>query len=465
MTSPNVVLVLADDLGWGDLGCYGGTAIPTPAVDRLARHGTRFVDCHAASAVCTPSRYGLVTGTYPWRSPLRSGVLGGPDPALIRPGQETLASALKAAGYATGAFGKWHLGLGWRRQDGTVASAYGEGWRPDLEADGWDIDYAAPFSGGPLELGFDRFFGIAGSLDMPPYVYLDQDRAEGLPTVAKDPLVTSQRPGPAVPGWRDDEVDLRFLAEASSWVGERVEEATPFFAYVATAAPHRPCVPPRQFVGRSQAGPRGDGVCVVDHVVGELVALLERLDVLDDTVVIVASDNGAPTMFPEDGDVVGHRPNGPWRGQKADVWEAGHRVPLIVSGPGVPQGQVSSETVSLLDLLPSLAPMTGATTPQVDGRRIASLTTLVERHQPRSLGATAFDGSLTVRHGSRKAIFSSGSGGFTPPLGTPVAPDAPDGQLYDLSADPAETTNLWPDNAAEAVSMYGSFCAETGYRR
>ncbi len=463
MTQPNIVVVLADDLGWGDLGCYGASAIPTPAIDSLAARGFRFDDCHAVSAVCTPSRYGLLTGTYPWRSPLRSGVLGGADPAILQPGMATLASSLKAAGYATGAFGKWHLGLDWLHRDGTRPSAHGPAWRADMQNDGRTIDYTAPFTSGPLDHGFDRFFGIAGSLDMPPYAFLNQDRTLGVPSIEKHPLVTSQRPGLAVAGWRDDEVDLRFLAEATSWIRE---QSGPFFAYIATAAPHRPCVPPEVVKGTSKAGPRGDGVCLVDHMVGSLMQVIEELGLSDNTWVVLASDNGAPTRFPEDGDVVHHHPNGPWRGQKADAWEGGHRVPLICAGPGVTPAVVTDATVSLLDLFPTLADAVNTPAPDgLDGRSFYDLLTGIPNRDGdrRIIAATAFDGSLALRHGNRKAIFTNGSGGFSDPIGTPVDPASADGQLYDLDVDPAEQHNLWPASGDEPSRMFGLYKAVTGY--
>lgn len=458
---PNIVVFVADDLGWGDLSCYGAQGVSTPRIDELARRGTRFVDCHASSAVCTPSRYSILTGTYPWRSPLKAGVLGGADPSIIRVGTPTLASVLAGAGYRTGAFGKWHLGLGWQLRDGRRVDAFDGGFRPNMQGDGRDIDYSLPFTGGPTELGFERFFGISGSLDMPPYCFLDQDRTVGVPALEKEPLHTSQRPGLTVPGWRDDEVDVRVVSEAVSWLGDG--DGRPFFAYVASAAPHRPCVPPSFVQGTSAAGARGDSIHLVDWMVGELVDALAAAGELDNTLFLVTSDNGAPMIFPEDGDVANFPPNGPWRGQKADAYEGGHRVPLVCAGPGVPAQASRGEVISLLDLLPMIAEVVGATGVAGDGVAFALAPEAVEADPERIIGVQAYDGRLVLRSGDRKAIYGSGSGGFSEPVGEPCGPDDPDGQVYDLGSDPAETRNLWGDGERTEVVLHERFSNTTGY--
>ncbi|MFD0864710.1 arylsulfatase [Tessaracoccus lubricantis] len=450
-----MIVILADDLGWGDLGCYGATRVRTPNIDALAARGTSYWDAHAASSVCTPSRYGLLTGLHPWRSPLKAGVLGGADPCIIADDVPTIASVLQAEGYRTGAFGKWHLGLDWQRLDGSRATAFDSGFTPDMQGDGRDIDYTVAFRNGPLEHGFERYFGIAGSLDMPPYCFLDQDHTVGVPTLEKQPLITSQRPGLTVPGWEDDQVDVAVTRAAQEWLSTRDER--PFFAYVAAASPHRPCVPPAFVRGTSDAGVRGDSIHLFDWMVGELLGALSD-DVLAQTLVIVTSDNGAPMIFPEDGDVVIHRPNGAWRGQKADAYEAGHRVPLVVSGPGIAMGAESRALVSLLDLLPTVGRFAGvASLPQVDG------VALDERTERELVGAQAFDGRLVLRSASTKVIYGSGSGGFSEPVGEPCASDSELVQIYDLEADPEEVFDLQGSEPSVAVSLYDEFAAATGF--
>lgn len=460
---PNVILFVADDLGWADLGCYGALGVSTPRIDALAATGTRFWDCHAASSVCTPSRYGILTGRYPWRSPLKSGVLGGADPCIIAAGTRTLARMLAGVGYRTAAFGKWHLGLGWSRKDGTTVSAFGDQFEADMQGEGRDIDYEEPFTNGPLEHGFERFFGIAGSLDMPPYCFLDQDRTVGVPTLEKEPRVTSQRPGLMVPDWRDDQVDVRVAEEAVDWL--RSDDGRPFFAYVASAAPHRPCVPPDFVAGTSRAGARGDSIHLVDWMVGRLVDALDEAT-LRQTVFIFTSDNGAPLIFPEDGDVVNYPPNGSWRGQKGDAFEGGHRVPLIWSGPGVPGGAVHSFPVSLLDLMPTLAAIVGTQggMGDVDGVEVRFTEATESGTSPdRVFGVQAFDGRLALRAGRYKAIYGSGSGGFSDPVGVPCGPGDSLGQLYDLDADPAETQNLWRTRAGTVRELHRRYSSVTGY--
>lgn len=479
---PNVVIVLADDLGWGDLGCYG-SAIPTPNIDRLAGEGVRATDCHSASAVCTPSRYALQTGRYAWRSPLKSFVLMGHGPAIIEPDRATLGSVLRDAGYATGAFGKWHLGLGWRHTDGSVRDAFAPAavLHDDVATDfGRDIDYSTPFAGGPVELGYDRYFGIAGSLDMPPYCFLDQDRTVGVPIREKDVYLTEQRPGRQVDGWREDEVDVRFVDEADRWLRQR-DPDQPFLCYVATSAPHRPNVPPPLIRGRSGLGDRADGVCLVDWMVGRLRRAIEALGVLDETLFVVTSDNGAVTYFTDDGDPARHRPNGDWRGQKGDLWDGGHREPFIARWPGhFAAGRVSDAPFCLTDVLPTVAQAAGVDLPQGSAEDGRSMLGVLAGQEPadyeRAIVHHSLAGRFAVRRGRWKALFSPGSGGgFSEPSisalfsgGTGrahVAPawdaDHPRGQLYDLEADPYERDDQWVQRPDIAGELYRIACRTT----
>jgi arylsulfatase A-like enzyme len=480
---PNIVIVLADDMGWGDLGCYG-SPIPTPNIDALAVQGVRATDCHAASAVCTPSRYGLLTGRYSWRGPLKNFVLMGHGPALIEPHRPTLASVLRDAGYVTGGFGKWHLGLGWRHTDGTVRNAFSPGapLHDDVQTDfGRDIDYAAPVTGGPTDLGFDRFFGIAGSLDMPPYAFIDQDRTVGIPEREKEVYLTEQRPGLQVEGWDESAVDVRFVDEACAFIAGQSADG-PFLSYLATSAPHRPNVPPEQVRGRSGLGARADGVCLVDWAVGRLRAELQRLGVLDDTLFIVTSDNGAPMIFTDDGDVSVHRPNGPWRGQKGDLWEGGHREPFIARWPGVlPAGSVTDAPLCLTDVLPTVAAAAGIAVPDgaaEDGRDMLPVLIGTQTGDAdRPIVHHSLAGRFAVRAGRWVALFADGSGGgFSEPsigalfdTGSGTAHSAPPwdahhpaGQLYDLAADPGQLVNLWGVEAQVARRLYALTTGITG---
>ncbi len=472
---PNVIVVLADDMGWGDLGCYG-SPIPTPNIDALAAGGVRATDCHSASAVCTPSRYALMTGRYAWRGPLKNFVLMGHGPALIEPDRPTLASVLHDAGYTTGAFGKWHLGLGWRHTDGSVRDAFAPGavLQDDVETDfGRDIDYTAPVTGGPTELGFDRFFGIAGSLDMPPYAFIDTDRTVGVPDRDKHEYLTEQRPGLQVDGWREDEVDLRFTAEAVRFIREAPADA-PYLCYLAPSAPHRPVVPPDVVRGRSGLGDRADGVCLVDDAVGELLAAVAQRGDAENTLVIVTSDNGAPMVFTDDGDTSVHKPNGDWRGQKGDLWDGGHREPFIAYWPGrIPAGSLLEAPICLTDVLPTVAVAAETSLPAgaaEDGRDLlAGLTGTETLPDDRPIVHHSLGGRFAIRSGRWKAVFAPGSGGgFSEPSisalfssgsgkaheNPPWDADHPDGQLYDVHADPAETTNRWHDSPDVVRALY-----------
>lgn len=468
---PNIVLVLADDLGWGDVSCYGATRITTPNIDSLAAEGIRLTDAHAASAVCTPSRYALLTGRYSWRSPLKQGVLMGHGPALIEPFRATFASVLKAAGYATAAIGKWHLGLGWKHLDGSTWDAF-NGKDPleyqlgdplvkhrDMDLDsGVDIDYSKPFIGGPLDLGFDRFFGIAGSLNMPPYAFLEQDRTVGIPRRKKRRFLPSQRPGFETDDWDEREVDLRFTAEAVRFI-RRQDKNNPFFLYFSPSAPHRPQVPPAFLKGSSQAGARGDSVVFVDWMVGELAHALRDGGLFDNTLFIFTSDNGAPTIFPDDGDTTEHRANGPWRGQKGDVWDGGHREPLVARWAGtIRPGTVSQSSFGLIDLLPSIAALLDVRLPDAaapDGVDRSDALLGAAAGEERPLVLHSMGGAFSIIRGRWKAIFATGSGGgLSEPKGDKLGPEHPAGQLYDTALDPHETTNVWNEHLDVVTDLY-----------
>lgn len=455
---PNVVMVVADDLGWGDLGCYGATGIPTPAIDGLAAEGVRAVDCHAASAVCTPSRYALLTGRYAWRGPLKRRVLSGHSPAIIESGRPTMASILKETGYRTAAFGKWHLGLDWRYRDGRIVDAFAPGTPLVAEVDdGSTIDYRAGFGGGPTALGFDRFFGIAGALNMPPFCFLDQDRPAAVPDMPKKTYHGAQRRGLQSADWDDRLVDVSFAAEAVNWLSSHGTSPEPFFCYVATSAPHRPCLPPEMAQGKSGIGPRGDLVWLVDWVVERILHELARLGVAERTLVIVTSDNGAhPTQQETD---LGHRANGRWRGQKADIWEGGHRVPFLARWPGViPAGSVTDRSFGLVDLVATVAAAAGAPLPSsaaedsADRRDI--LTGLPAGQPDRQLVLHSADGTFGLRSGRWMLIMGSGSGGFSEPFGEHCRAAGPSGQLYDLVEDPRQSVNRWDGEPGVVAALY-----------
>jgi arylsulfatase A-like enzyme len=439
---PNIVFLMADDLGYGDLGCYGATRIPTPVINRVASQGVRFTDAHTPSGVCSPTRYGVLTGRYCWRSRLKNGVLNGYSPALIEPGRMTVASMLRARGYATACVGKWHLGFG--------------------DAD--PVDYEKPLRPGPLDVGFDYFFGIPASLDMPPYCFVENDRSVGVPSVEKDVYHAVQRKGLMTPGWKDEEVGPSFAQKAIAWLERTAGESPkrPFFLYYASHAPHTPCTPPDFIRGRSQAGPRGDMVAEFDWTAGQLLAALDRLGLADNTLFIVTSDNGALTTGPaawdkrppEEFDLVhnGHRSNGALRGQKSDAYEGGHRVPYLARWPGkIKAATTCAEPICHVDLMATCAAITGAELPNdaaEDSFNILPALLGEKRDRPihEAIVHHSGNGVFAIRQGKWKLIEGLGSGGFTAPAKVKAKPGDPEGQLYDLEADPAESRNVWKEN-------------------
>lgn len=444
---PNIIFIMADDMGYGDLGCYGAEKIPTPNMDSVAANGIKFNDAHSSSAVCTPSRYSVITGRYCWRSRLKKWVLGGFGAPLIEPERMTVASFLKENGYACGAVGKWHLGLNWKRKDGKDLF---DGELGELSAnkhiDGFDVDYTQRIGGGPLDLGFDYWFGISGSLDMPPYCFIENDRTVGVPDREKEHYEAQQRKGMMTPGWKDDQCDVKFAEKACEFIRTRADnQEKPFFLYLTPAAPHRPCVPPDFIKGQSQAGLRGDAVCLVDWMVGEVLKTLRDKGIEENTLLIVTSDNGArATCF--NGKDYGHKSNGYWRGQKADIWEGGHREPFIAQWPEkIRPGSMSGDLVCLSDFFATVADVLDRKIPEGAGEDSVSFLPVFSggNSSRESLVHHSGDGMFSVRKGEWKFVLGLGSGGFSEPKTEPVGADGVAGQLYNLAKDPAETTNLY----------------------
>ena len=433
---PNIVFILADDMGYGDPGSYNpASRIPTPHIDRLVAEGMRFTDAHTPSAVCTPTRYAVLTGRYAWRTRLKSGVFWGYTPALIEEERLTVASLLQQHGYRTGAVGKWHLGLG--------------------SAD--STDYSQPLSPGPNTAGFDYFSGIPASLDMAPYVYVENELVVEPPT---DSIPASEgrrfggggfwRGGAIAPGFRHIDVLPTLRDRAVAFIEEQEGSANPFFLYLAFSAPHTPWLPTLDFTGRSGAGPYGDFVTQVDAAIGSVLETLERTGSYENTLVFVTSDNGAHWL-PSDIQAYGHRANANLRGQKADIWEGGHRVPLVARWPGhITPGSSSDETVCLADLLATVADIVGATTPEDAGEDSYSILPVLlgksfESPPREATVHHSLNGMFAIRQGPWKLILGRGSGGFSEPVAVEPAPGEPEGQLYNLVDDPGETTNLYLD--------------------
>ena len=467
---PHVFVILADDMGWGDVGVYNpGSRIPTPNMDALAGQGMRFTDAQSPSAVCSPTRYGLLTGRYCWRTWLKRGVVGGYTPPLIEPGRPTLASLLAAEGYRTTMVGKWHLGLGWVRSGGFVGTAdvaaqhWRGSWQDGDAAQGMDVDFEQPVQGGPLALGFQHaWFTAACSTIDGPFCFIDDDRPTVLPThmVKVDREQGSDmrpRPGWIADGFVLETVDLEFTRHALEVLEASLEEDPdrPSFTYLALSSPHAPWLAPTFTQGTSEDGARGDLVRVVDWAVGEVARALDRLGIAEETLLVVTSDNGPRISEHE------HRSAGPWRGYKSHIWEGGHRVPFLVRWPGrVPAGSVSDEPIELTDLCATIASIVGAELPPEaapDSFDVSAALLGSEYESPlrEAVVSHSENGSFAVRRGRWKLILrTDGSGGWVAPRDEPASDERP-GQLFDLVADPAETHNLYAEQP-EVVAELGA---------
>ena len=463
---------MADDMGYGDLGCYGAVKIQTPNMDAVAEKGIRFTDAHSSSAVCTPSRYSVMTGRYCWRTHMKFGVLGGFGAPLIEPERPTVASLLKKNGYRTAAVGKWHLGFHWTTKDGRRLSD-ARSWKA-WHLDGFDVDYTKPIHGGPRDLGFDSFFGISGSLDMPPYCFIEDNHTFGIPLKEKSPYKEQQRRGLMVPDWQDDRVDVTFAEKAAEFITGHVRDYPdkPFFLYLTPSAPHRPCVPPPFIRGKSRAGLRGDSVVLVDWMVGQVMETLQRCNIADNTLLMITSDNGG-RLTNYDGKDYGHKTNGDLRGQKADIWEGGHREPFVAMWPDkIPEGTESSELVCLIDIMATCADIVGDHPPAQSAEDSMSILPVL-LGQPQkdavreSLIHHSYDGMFSLRKGDWKYIEGVGSGGFSEPRRYEPGPNEPEGQLFHIRDNRFETLNLWKDrrDIVEELSTRLDHCRNEGRSR
>ncbi|MCH8042915.1 MAG: arylsulfatase [Planctomycetes bacterium] len=429
---PNIVFILVDDMGYGDPGCYNPESkIPTPNIDALAREGMRFTDAHAPGPLCHMSRYGLLTGRYPFRA----NVSRWRKQPLIEPGQVTIASLLKSQGYRTAMVGKWHLGF---------------------EEKGYD----KPLRGGPVDRGFDSFFGIRASTDIPPYFYIRGNRAVTPPT-GKIEANNSDgwspiqgafwRAGGIAPDLNLKDVLPRFTDEAVKVIEDHAarKDNKPLMLYLAYPAPHTPWLPSKEFVGRSRAGMYGDFTVMVDAMIGRVLKALDQAGMTKETLVVFSSDNG-PVWFEADVKRLGHDASGGLRGMKADAWECGHRMPFIVRWPGrVKAGSLSRQTICFTDMLATFAGVVGAKLPPGAGPDSVDFSPVLLGRQPENqpireaLVIRSGGGLMTIRMGDWKLIDGLGSGGFSKPRRVKPGRGDPPGQLYNLANDLGETKNLY----------------------
>lgn len=446
---PNIIVILADDLGYGDVKANNPEGkIATPNFDRLAAEGMRFTDCHSGSAVCTPTRYGLLTGRYSWRTTLAHGVLGGFSPPLIEPGRATVASLLKQQGYHTACIGKWHLGMTMPLKASTAADPTRRPGQDIDYAHGWGVDYARPIANGPNAVGFDYYFGISASLDMPPFVFIENDKFTSVPTTEKKWI----RTGPAAADFEAVDVLPRITAKAVEYVGQRAEAARkgqPFFLYWPLNSPHTPIVPTEPWQGRSGLNAYGDFVMQTDAAVGQLMDALKKHSLDDNTLVLFTSDNGcSPSANFAELRAKGHDPSYQFRGHKADIFDGGHRVPLLVRWPGqTPAGAVSNDLVCLTDVLATCAEIVGFPVPASAGEDSFSLAPALRgtKHKParETVVHHSINGSFAIRRGQWKLELCPGSGGWSAPK--PFSKEErglPKVQLYDLDSDIGEKKNV-----------------------
>jgi arylsulfatase A len=458
---PNIVIILTDDQGWGDITCYNpDSKIVTPNMDRLATQGVRLLNAYAPASVCSPTRYGLLTGRYPWRTWYKEGVLYSYDPSLIRPGRMTIGTLLQAQGYITAAVGKWHIGLDWQPQPGDPGDwSHGQQIRfADQSRIAERVDFTKPIKVGPNQVGFDEFFGTAQQ-GIDQVVIHNGRRLIGFRTL---------------PNNHDDlfvDHAIRFIT------GHRQRQPdVPFFLYLALGTPHHGKSVPERLRGKSGDGIRGDRILWADESVGRIAALLDELKIADNTLVIFTSDNGPLNNVTSPGGNPAHRPQGPWRGFKTDAWDGGYRVPMIVRWPGrIAPGTTASQMVCLTDLLATLGEIAGTTLPRWAGEDSFSML-------PAWLGATqptrdhvvlvSYTGVLTLRDERWKLILGTEGSGGRQGTSPGWAPNQTGwdriktigvGQLYDLENDPYERTNLFnrhPDTVARLRDRLESIVLE-----
>ena len=456
--APNVIVILADDLGYGDLHHDGGLP-PTPHCDQLAAEGMSFTDAHTTSSVCTPTRYGILTGRYNWRSRLKKSVLFGLDEPLIPSSRLTMPAFLKQQDYHTAIVGKWHLGLGWQKLPNGETRKAKSG---ETKGKGWDFDYSKKVKGGPLALGFDESYIIPASLDMFPYVYLKNDKPTQEATVTK----AFFRPGPSGADFEAINCLRDFARESRDYIKARAaNKDKPFFLYLPLTSPHTPIVPSKAWQGKSGIGSYGDFLMETDWVVGEVLDELDKNKLAGDTIVIFVTDNGcSPAAKIPDLVAQGHKPNGALRGHKADIYEGGHRVPFIVRWPGtVKAGSTFDQTICTSDIFATIADINGKleTLPASAAEDSFSfLSALKSENKTKAIRPFtihhSINGSFAIRKGKWKLALCPGSGGWSEPKPNKALKnmELPNVQLFNLEADLGEQNNVQgkhPDIVNELV--------------
>jgi len=438
---PNIIFILADDLGYGDISCLNEKGkIKTPNIDRISRTGVTFTDAHSSAAVCTPTRYGLLTGRYNWRSRLKQGVLGTYAEPLMDPARTNMASMLKRQGYQTACIGKWHLGWSWPTKDG----------KPPVDKPGANnLDFTRPITAGPLDIGFDYFFGMDAP-NYPPYCFIENRHTKGIPS-AYFPILPfgDCRPGSGLPDWNMENIMPVLQTKAVGYIIAASKKREPFFLYFPITGPHTPIAPAKEFQGKSGLNTYADFVIQIDHLVGQIVQTLEQNQLSDNTILVFTSDNGCSPQadFPF---LTGkeHSPSYIFRGQKSDLFEGGHRIPCLMQWPGkIRKPHTVEQTICLNDFIATFASIIKYKIADNEAEDSYNLLPVILNpgYQETIREATvhhSINGSFTIRKGEWKLLMAAGSGGWSSPKPGKEEEGLANVQLYNLKADPAEKENV-----------------------
>ncbi|QZE12732.1 arylsulfatase [Halosquirtibacter laminarini] len=454
---PNVIYILADDMGFGDIeACNTASKIKTPNLNKIAQEGALFTDMHSSSAVCTPTRYGIITGRYNWRSNLKNGVTWGESKALIDSSRTTVADLFKRRGYHTAYIGKWHLGWDWGMNSNN------------------EIDFTKPITNNPNDLGFDYAYGHAASLDIPPYVYVENGKATAIPKEKIDGTkgYGFYRKGWIAPDFKIEEATPNFFNRAKKYIAERASKKESFFLYLPIPSPHTPIVPTKEWQGKSGLNPYGDFVMMIDHYVGDLVAELKKQGIDDNTMIIFTSDNGCSPMARYDVlKAKGHDPSANYRGHKADIFEGGHHIPFIVRWPAMIKPNTKVDQISCTtDFMATVADILQLKMQDNEGEDSYSMMPILmgddsDHYQRDYTIHHSINGSFAIRKGDWKLELCAGSGGWSAPRPKKAKEmNLPDVQLYNIATDPQETTNVYREHAQVVKDLYGQLieCIDNG---
>lgn len=438
---PNIVFIFADDMGYGDVSALNeNSKIQTTNIDRIASEGVTFTDAHSSSSVSTPSRYSLLTGRYNWRSDLKSGVLMGYNKALISPDRRTIASVLRDQGYQTACIGKWHLGWDWN----------------NIEAGKDSVDFSKPITNGPTTRGFDYFYGIIASLDMAPYVYVEND----MPTALPDRETVNDgmkywRKGPTASDFDHEQTLPNFINRAVDYIHDKSKEDKPFYLYLPLPAPHTPILPIKEYQGKSGLNPYGDFVLMVDDMVGKVMKALKEAGVEENTIIVFSTDNGcSPQAKFDELQAKGHYPSYIYRGHKADLFDGGHRIPCVVRWPARVKPHVVDQTVCLTDFFATFAAVADYQLRDSEGEDSYNILPLLLNEKEGEVIREAtvhhsINGDFTIRKGEWKLLLSPSSGGWSfpkPGKDEEVIKTLPSVQLYNMKTDPAEKNNVYTEH-------------------